>query len=438
MKLLEISLTAGVLILIIAGLRFLNIRKIPQSAYLALWEIALLRLLMPISIPVNVSLFKGMNLRINDSIEPVEKSDNLLFQILNPTEHETITAVSKGQSISTMQLLMIIWISGMLLILLINLFRLGNSYQIIREAIPMTENDYIIGRMERWTPKNKIRILTSDRILTPFIHGVIHPKILLPKNMDYKKHNEVNYVLVHELVHIIRYDNLWRLLSFVAVLVHWFNPLVWLMYVSFHRDMEIACDEKVISIFGESSKTDYAMTLIQLAEKKSRLIPLYNSFSKNAVEERIVSIMKYKKITRLGVVLSMIMVILAGTTFITYAKEKSEYNPLYNPVVNKELYIAEVHQKKEEARQYFPVNENGYTYGPDQYGLDVEPDLMAVENEGGISGYCYSDDLTIIPKSIEDAFAIMEKWKDGREVLIYESDGETILGIFKISKAVTR
>jgi beta-lactamase regulating signal transducer with metallopeptidase domain len=438
MNILGISLSAGILIIIITGLRFLNIRKIPQSAYLLLWEIVMVRLLVPISIPVNVSLFEDLNRRINDSIESVEKSDHSFFQMLNPTEYENITVASKGQSISTMQLLMIIWLIGMLLILVINLFRLRNSHQIIREAIPIKEDDYIRGRMERWTPKRKIRILTSDRILTPFTLGIIHPKILLPKNMDYNKHNEVNYVLVHELVHVIRQDNLWRILSFVAVLVHWFNPLVWLMYSSFHRDMEMACDEKVISLLGESKKTDYAMTLIQLAEKKSRLIPLYNSFSKNAVEERIVSIMKYKKITRLGVILSVIMVLLTGTTFITYAKEKSEYNPLYDQTVNKELYIAEEHEKKDEARQYFPINENGYTYGNDQYGIDVEPDLMAVENEDGISGYCYSDDLTIKVASIEEAFASMEKWKDGRSVLIYESDGETILGIFKISKAVTR
>lgn len=436
MNILGISLSAGILIIIITGLRFLNIRKIPQSAYLLLWEIVVLRLLVPISIPVNVSLFENLNGRINDSIKSIEKSDYSFFSIFHPTEYESITVASKEHPINTIQLLMIIWLIGILLILVINLLRFRNSHQVIREAIPMKEDDYISGRMERWTPKRKIRILTSDRILTPFTVGIIHPKILLPKNMDYKQ-NEVNYVLVHELVHVIRQDNLWRILSFAAVLVHWFNPLAWLMYSSFHRDMEMACDEKVISLLGESKKTDYAMTLIQLAEKKSRLIPLYNSFSKNAVEERIVSIMKYKKITRVGVILSVIMALLAGTTFITYAKEKTEYNPLYDPAVNKELYIAEVHEKNKEARHYFPINENGYTYGPDPYDF-VSPDLASVINEDGISGYCYSDDLTITLGSIEEAFAFMEKWKDGREVLIYESDGETILGIFKISKAVIR
>lgn len=437
MNILGISLSAGILIIIITGLRFLNIRKIPQSAYLLLWEIVVLRLLVPISIPVNMSLFEDLNGRINDSIKSIEKLDYSFFSMFHPTEYESITVASKEHPINTIQLLMIIWLIGILLILVINFLRFRNSHQVIREAIPMKEDDYISGRMERWTPKRKIRILTSDRILTPFTVGIIHPKILLPKNMDYSKQNEVNYVLVHELIHVIRQDNLWRILSFAAVLVHWFNPLAWLMYSSFHRDMEMACDEKVISLLGESKKTDYAMTLIQLAEKKSRLIPLYNSFSKNAVEERIVSIMKYKKITRVGVILSMIMVILAGTTFITYAKEKAEYNPRYDPAVNKELYIAEVRGKKVEARQYYPVNENGYTYGPNKY--NIESDLIAVEQEEGIFGYCYADDLNgERPGSIEEAFAIMEKWKDGREVLIYESDGETIVGIFKISKAVTR
>ncbi len=198
--------------------------------------------------------------------------------------------------------------------------------------------------------------------------------------------------------------------------------------------------KKVISDIGNTRIRDYAQILIRLAEKRSRIIPIYSGFAKNSVEERIVSIMKHKKIIQLGVVVSLILIILAGTTILSYANEKSTYNSLYDPSVNKELYISEVHEKNEDARQYYSVNENGYTFGTNIYGLsDVEPDLMAVENEEGIRGYCYKEDLSgNPPASIEEAFASMEKWKNGKSILIYESDGETVLGIFKISKAVTR
>ena len=106
---------------------------------------------------------------------------------------------------------------------------------------------------------------------------------------------QLQYVLSHEYVHIYRYDTVTKLIATLALCIHWFNPFVWVMYILFNRDIELACDESVIRQFGEKSKSAYSLMLINMEATKSGLLPFCNSFSKNAIEERITAIMKTKK-----------------------------------------------------------------------------------------------------------------------------------------------
>lgn len=103
--------------------------------------------------------------------------------------------------------------------------------------------------------------------------------------------------MTHELVHIRHFDAAAKLFLTAALCVHWYNPLVWAMYVLANRDIELACDEAVVRSFGGDVKSAYARTLIGMEEKKTGLIPLCNNFSKNAIEERVTAIMKMKKKT---------------------------------------------------------------------------------------------------------------------------------------------
>lgn len=110
----------------------------------------------------------------------------------------------------------------------------------------------------------------------------------------------LKFVLAHEAVHVRRGDNLWKIVMMMAVCIHWFNPLVWIMYVLFTRDMELSCDEKVLSRFGERAKREYARALVGLAEKQYRFSLFAQGFGKSAIKERIEAIMKFKKATALS------------------------------------------------------------------------------------------------------------------------------------------
>ena len=123
----------------------------------------------------------------------------------------------------------------------------------------------------------------------------------------------------HEYVHIRRLDMLTKLIMIAAVCIHWFNPLVWVMYILFNRDLELSCDETVVRRFGMDIKSVYATALISMEEKKSGLTPLCNSFSKNAIEERIRAIMKIKKTSKFAVIISAVLVICVTGGFATSA-----------------------------------------------------------------------------------------------------------------------
>jgi beta-lactamase regulating signal transducer with metallopeptidase domain len=168
------------------------------------------------------------------------------------------------------------------------------------------------GFLNEWLAEHRhirpIEIMQLDRIISPLAVGIFKPRIILPKMMDMSDKQLMNYVLTHEYYHIKRYDALWKILLAVALCVHWFNPLVWLMFVLASRDLELTCDEAVIRRFGAKTRKDYAYMLIGMVEQGSKFAPLYNGFSKNATHERIESIMKNKKLTLASVILAVALV----------------------------------------------------------------------------------------------------------------------------------
>ncbi len=170
-------------------------------------------------------------------------------------------------------------------------------------------------RAQAWLAEHRgqlrrpLSLRQSDLISTPLTYGVVHPVILVPRDTDWSREGEVRYVLAHELVHVRRFDALTKFVLMVCVCVHWFNPLVWAMYVLANRDLELSCDERVVRGFGTGSRADYARALIAMEETKSGLAPLYSGFSKTATEERIVAIMHIKKTSLLALATSASLVV---------------------------------------------------------------------------------------------------------------------------------
>ncbi len=181
--------------------------------------------------------------------------------------------------------------------------------------------------VEKWLGerplKRRISVRQSDRISAPLTYGIFRPVILLPKKMDWKNEKQLQYVLSHEYVHICRYDTATKLVAAFALCIHWFNPFVWVMYLLFNRDIELACDESVIRQFGEKSKSAYSLMLINMEAGKSGLLPFCNNFSKNAIEERITAVMKIKKTSLLAICIAAMLIVGVTTTFATSAAGNS-------------------------------------------------------------------------------------------------------------------
>jgi len=302
------SLSASILILFVVLLRLLAINKLPKITFTVLWGIVLARLLIPFSISIKPDFTAPLS-RLSD----IETKAGTVTKTLNILPPGFPAAQADTTALSSQTLMihpwLIIWLIGIGISLAVFLTAYIKNYRNLREALPMEDNMLISAWLSKQTGRQPVRVLTSDRISTPIIFGFIESKIIFPKDMDFSDCQQLDYVLSHEFIHMKRHDNLWKFISVLALCVHWFNPLVWLMYVLFNRDMEIACDEKVISIHGEEKRSAYALSLIDLAEKKAAFSPLCNGFGKNAIEERIVSIMKYKKLSVFSIILATALII---------------------------------------------------------------------------------------------------------------------------------
>lgn len=289
--LLKMSLSGGSLILFIAVVRLLALNRFPKRIFMLLWSVALLRLLVPLELPFAYGI-----------AQPAIKA-------AASKTAEIVSGRKAGQNFAV-----VIWLTGASAMLLVLGTLYIREYCKIREALPVPEEKEKYLRLLSGVP-GRVKLRISDRIASPVAIGIVRPKIVLPKVLPPENDGHLKYVLLHETIHIKRGDNLWKIVMLLALCVHWFNPLVWMMYFLFNRDMELSCDEKVILLAGERAKKEYAMALLHLAEKQRRWSAFSAGFGKNAVKERIVAIMKFKKITVSGLICAVILTGVSVTVF---------------------------------------------------------------------------------------------------------------------------
>ena len=200
---------------------------------------------------------------------------------------------------------------------------LAKNYRALRAAVPVEDHAVITKWREEYRLLRPLAIVRSDKVSSPASIGILRPRIIFPQGMDLDNEQMVRYILVHEYVHIRRFDTLWKLLALCAACVHWFNPLVWALYVLANRDLELSCDQRVMDLLGGRKKAAYALTLINMEETRSGYFSPYNHFSKLAIEERIEAIMKYKKASVLALALAVALVVSATTAFAASAAPSS-------------------------------------------------------------------------------------------------------------------
>jgi beta-lactamase regulating signal transducer with metallopeptidase domain len=317
MSLLQMSFAGAVMILAIIVIRTLAITFLPKKTFLALWGIAVMRLLLPFSLP---SVFSVYSLIGNHIPMTAPAKVQQAFEVLPPEISGQMATMPGGISntASPISVWTIIWGIGALVCALVFAIAYWKCRQEFQTSLPV-DNDFIKGWLSSHQLKREISIRQSSRFSVPLTYGVLRPVILTPTSTDWENTKALQYVFAHEYVHIRRFDSITKLVLITGLCVHWFNPLVWAMYVLANRDIELSCDEAVVRLFGENTKAAYARSLISMEETRSGLTPLCNNFNKNAIEERITAIMKMKKTSVFSLVLALFLVFGVTTAFATSA-----------------------------------------------------------------------------------------------------------------------
>ena len=310
MSLLQMSFTGGILILAVIVIRALAINMLPKKAFHALWWISVVRLMIPFSIPSAFSVYSLMG-----SHAPGNGSQAIRVLPIGASGQAASMPDSITNAVSTWT---VVWAAGVLVCAVLFSLAYWKCRKEFQTSIPVG-NDFTENWLSVHQQGRRISIRQSGRFSAPLTYGVLHPVILMPTSTKWENTDSLEYVLAHEYVHIRRFDSIRKLVLIVVLCVHWFNPLVWVMYILANRDIELSCDEAVVRFFGENTKAAYARALISMEETRSGLTPLCSSFSKNAIEERITAIMKIKKTTVFSLVLAGFIVVGTATAFATSA-----------------------------------------------------------------------------------------------------------------------
>ena len=281
LTLFNMSLTAGWLIGAVILLRAL-FRKAPKWIFCLLWGLAALRLILPVSFESAVSLVPSTEVLPQESIlstaPAVDTGIPAVDEIVNPVISETL-APNPGDSVNPLQVLLAlsstVWIIGICTMLLYSLISWLRLQKRVRLRLRLRENIYF-----------------CDRIDTPFILGILKPKIYIP---SFLPQEQLPLIIAHEQAHLQRLDHLWKPLGFGLLAVYWFNPLVWVAYILFCRDMEQACDEKAVREMDDASRKDYSKALLacSVTQKAPLACPL--AFGEVGVKSRVKAVLHYKK-----------------------------------------------------------------------------------------------------------------------------------------------
>ena len=319
MSLVQMTLSGGVFILFIAAVRALALHRLPKGAFLALWEMAALRLLLPFTIPLPFSLFApAKHLPVVGEYLAVGGGPALGTP---PTGIPAGTPAPAGTAPGAV--LPMIWLTGAALVAAY----FTVSYVRARSRFHRSSPDNTPA-VRRWLAGQRLHrqleVRRSALVSSPLTYGVLRPVILLPENMERVGETALTYILTHEYIHIRRFDSVAKLVFSAALCVHWFNPLVWVLYVLANRDMELSCDMRVMDTLGGGERASYALTLLDLEETRNQYFSPYSHFSKLAIEERIEAIMKYKKTSVLALSLAAALVVGATTAFAASASPLSK------------------------------------------------------------------------------------------------------------------
>lgn len=302
LKIVNMSISASWVVLAVLLLRLL-LKKAPKWINGILWGIVGLRLIMPFSFESIFSLIPSAETfsKASNSLRPHFESgvtviDNQVNDYLGGHYCEGVTRPA-GLFADITTVLAVVWIVGIIVLLLYTIISYLRVKNKIGTAVILRDNIY-----------------QSESVVSPFVLGIIKPKIFLPFNMS--KQDE-DLVIAHEEAHIKRKDHFWKPLGFIILTIHWFNPLMWLGYVLLCRDIEIACDEKVVKKLSNEQRTDYSQALLNCSVNRRMIAACPLAFGEVGVKERVKGVLNYKKPAFWILVVSIIAIVVASVCLLT-------------------------------------------------------------------------------------------------------------------------
>ena len=273
-KLVGISLVANWLILAVVVLRLL-LKKAPRRVTCILWLIVALRLIVPFSIESPVSMIPQTTSVIQEAVDTNLIHPEVISSVMTPEPGQDETNAAYVRNGQHMPVLPLIWCGGMAAMLCYFAFSYLRMRHLVREAARETGNIWI-----------------CDAVTTPFILGLIRPRIYLPSGLSGATRE---CVIAHEQCHLRWKDHWWKPLAFVLLAVYWFDPLVWVSYALLCRDIEFACDERVIHHYGITDKKAYSRALLECSTGKRLVLACPVAFGETAVTQRIRNVLRYKR-----------------------------------------------------------------------------------------------------------------------------------------------
>lgn len=339
LKLVNLSISASWLILAVLVLRFV-LKKAPKWVMPLLWGVVALRLVCPFSIESALSLIPSAETIpseiVTETREPVLYEQATLDIVTNPTlpsAAEVPVGVSRQQAQVDFNIYSVLWLAGMAALLVHALVSAGKLKRKLATAILLRDNIY-----------------ESEFVDSPFVFGVVKPNIYLPMHMD---EGTAAYVIAHERAHLARRDHWWKVLGYLVLALHWFNPLVWVAYILFCRDIELACDEKVVKGLDGAARADYSQALLSCAAPKRAVAACPLAFGEGNIKMRVKSALHYKKPAFWVAAAAVLAVVIVAVCFLT--NPRSERGSLVwaqklnaADVASIELYVP----AEGEARQY--------------------------------------------------------------------------------------
>ena len=295
LKILNMSISASWIAATVLLLR-LCLKRAPKWWNVLLWGLVAVRLMLPVSIESSLSLLPRAEV-----VRPAVIAPSVPGGAAPMIGGAAAIASGAKTQLPIWTILAWVWLFGVLALFLytaVSTLRLRHQ---VREAVRLRGNIY-----------------QSEQVASPFVLGILRPKVYLPYHMDSR---EAQHVLAHEQAHLRRGDHFWKPLGFLLLTIHWFNPLMWLSYAMLCRDIELACDETVIRDLGCEQRADYMQALVACSVNRRRIAACPLAFGETGVKERVKSVMNYKKPTLWVMLLALALSVVLAGCFLTDPKD---------------------------------------------------------------------------------------------------------------------